>query len=73
MADLNTFLMRCDAAIRDMRAAGMNDTLISCVLTTVRSAAISGEFDRMRHISAANPPEHVSWCDMEDALGESLR
>ena len=52
------FFGGCIAAIREMRQAGLNDMIIGCVLSEIRTAAISEERLRMEEVRSKNPPEH---------------
>lgn len=53
------FLSRIRQAIATMRRAGINETLIGCIVTEIRSAAINGEFERLQELIRLNPPQHV--------------
>lgn len=64
------FISRCRMAIDTMRRAGINETLIGCVLTEVRSAAISGEFYRIQRLMELNPPKHYAHGEMCDIVKE---
>jgi hypothetical protein len=64
----HNFISGCLAAIADMRAAGMNDALIACVLTDVRAAAIREERMRLEGLLRANPPVHLPHGDYVEAI-----
>jgi hypothetical protein len=71
-----TFLLNCRPAIAMMRGAGMNEVQIACVVTEVRSAAISWEFLRLQELIRTYPPTHydhgtmayyiAEWCPREE-------
>jgi hypothetical protein len=65
----HNFLSGCRAAIESMRGAGMNDSLIACVLTEVR-AAIREERMRVEALLGANPPVHLPSGQYVDAMKE---
>lgn len=54
------FIAMARQAIRTLQDSNLNDALIACVVTEIRSAAIAEE--RLRHeaLMAANPPCHAS-------------
>jgi hypothetical protein len=52
-------------AIGTMRDAGMNDALIACVLTEIRSAAIHEERGRIDKLFYNNPPHHISMAEYD--------
>ena len=54
----HNFIFSCYRAIETMRQAGLNDTLIACVLSEVRAAAIFEERQRLEILLRANPPHH---------------
>lgn len=64
------FLSGCRRAIGNMRQAGMNEVLIACTVTEIRSAAIHEERMRVSLLSERNPPTHHAWPDMERAIAE---
>lgn len=62
--------VNCRGAIAMMRAAGMNEVQVACVVTEVRSAAISWEFFRLQELVRTNPPTHYPLGEMERHVAE---
>jgi hypothetical protein len=64
------FVFSCRSAVKTMREAGMNDTLIGCVLSEVRAAAIFEERFRIQALMTSNPPVHPPHGAFADAIKE---
>jgi len=64
------FISRCKTAIEMMREEDMNETRIACVLTEIRSAALSQHFTKVRELIEANPPKHLSHGEMMNLIKE---
>ena len=62
------FISMCRQEVEDMRRAGMNETMIACVVTGIRAAAINAEFLRVKLLLDANPPYHAPWPHMKVAI-----
>jgi hypothetical protein len=58
------FLSRVRPSIEMMKQANMNEVQIACILTEIRSAAISEEFFRLEQLLKKNPPTHYHLDDM---------
>lgn len=56
------------SALRIMREAGINETLIACIVTSIRSASINSEFSRIKRLMELNPPYHLDRGAMKEAL-----
>lgn len=54
------FLVWARNAIRTLQDSNLNDTLIACVVTEIRSAAIHEERLRQQRLQDTNPPCHAS-------------
>lgn len=70
--DDSVFIARCSTAIRMMREAGINEVRLACVLTEVRSAALSQEYFRVTELLRLNPPRHLPHGEMADIV-EKIR
>ena len=60
------FMSSISAAIRTMREHKINDTLIGCILSEVRGAAVNAEQFRIKDVLTKSPPEfypHGEYCD----------
>jgi hypothetical protein len=70
MTDLDTFnfLCGCRDAIQAMRDAKMGEGIIGLVVNEIRSAAINSEFRRLQELTRLNPPKHMTWVEMGDAI-----
>ena len=55
------FLSGCRESVRIMRAAGINESLIACVITDIRSAALTEERLRMDNLIRENPPTYYDF------------
>ncbi len=53
-----------------MRRAGMNETLIACVIQDVRSATLNEEFRRIVNLVTYSPPHHHSFSDTSRGIAE---
>lgn len=69
----HNFIIPCHQAIRSMREAGMNDYMIGCVLTEVRSAAITEERMRLDRLTREFPPYHATQGEMTAMMDEWSR
>ncbi len=54
------FLVWARGAIETLQGSDLNDTLIACVVTEIRSAAIHEERLRQQALQERNPPCHAS-------------
>lgn len=66
----HNFIAGCRNAIDDMRRAGMNETIIACVLCDVRAAAIREERQRIEDVMREAPPHHPTHGEMSRKVGE---
>lgn len=64
------YVMGCLGAIREMRAAGLNDSRIAILLSDIRAAAISEERMRFERLMLSNPPEYPPWHELRDTIKE---
>lgn len=64
------FIAQARGAIETLQNSNLNDTLIACVVTEIRSAAIAEERLRQETIHTANPPCHASWTGMARLLAD---
>jgi hypothetical protein len=64
----HNFISGCLQAIADMRGAGINDTLIACILSDVRAAAIREERMRVEVLIRDNPPVYLPSRAYADAI-----
>jgi hypothetical protein len=64
------FLVWARNAIRTLQDSDLNDTLIACVVTEIRSAAIHEERLRQQRLQDANPPHHAGHTEMAGLLAD---
>jgi hypothetical protein len=64
------FISGCLEAIAIMRAAGISNAEIACVLQDVRASAIREERLRIDSVLSANPPIHPVWTEFSKAVAD---
>ena len=66
--DAGYFVSRCANAVESMRRYGMNEHIISLVISEIRSFAVSEEFLRIQEMIRATPPHHTHLDEIHAAL-----
>lgn len=64
------FISRCRTAISMMRENGVNEVRIACIITEIRSAALSQEYARIQAMVTANPPRHLPHGEVMEMVKE---
>lgn len=62
------FFIWARQTIKLMREWGISETRIACVVTELRSVAIHEEQFRRERLLSNNPPSHIGWPAMQEAI-----